>query len=120
MVKKSGKSAYIPDQGDIIWINFDPQSGHEQAGHRLAIVVSPTIYNSTFALVCPITTKPKGYPFEVHLAKGMKTEGVILADQIKSIDWKARKAKFYEKSSTEILNQVVLKVQTLLPIVSKS
>ena len=117
--KRSGKSVYVPDQGDIIWIDFDPQAGHEQFGHRPAIVISPMIYNklpSGLAIVCPITSKVKGYPFEVALCKGMKTEGAVLSDQIKSIDWRVREAKFIEKASPSILSEIVAKLAPLFPI----
>lgn len=85
---------YIPDRGDIVWVTLDPQSGHEQKGRRPALVISPKNYNkkSSLALVCPITSQSKGYPFEVNVDT-LKEPGVVLADQIKSIDWKARKVK---------------------------
>lgn len=85
-------TSYVPDAGDIIWLHFDPQAGHEQAGHRPALVLSPAIYNGRTGLLlcCPMTTQIKGYPFEVLIA-GKKTSAV-LSDQVKSVDWKARKA----------------------------
>ena len=85
--------AYIPDAGDIVWLNFTPQAGHEQAGHRPALVISPKAYNQKTGLMgcCPMTTQIKGYPFEVRLS-GNPTN-VVLADQVKSLDWKSRKAK---------------------------
>lgn len=119
MAKRSGKSVYIPDQGDIIWIHFDPQVGREQAGRRPAIVISPILYNQSpgrLALVCPITSKVKGYPFEVLLPEGMKTKGAILSDHIKSVDWRGRKAEFVEKASLDILSEVVAKIAPLFPI----
>ena len=83
---------YVPDAGDIVWIAFDPQAGHEQAGHQPAIVLSPSAYNakSGLMLCCPTTTKIKGYPFEVRLSG--TPASVVLADQVKSLDWRARKA----------------------------
>lgn len=83
---------YVPEAGDIVWLHFDPQAGHEQAGHRPAVVISPSAYNSKTGLMlcCPMTTRIKGYPFEVELC-GTRTS-VALADQIKSLDWRARKA----------------------------
>ncbi|MBA3040611.1 MAG: endoribonuclease MazF [Alphaproteobacteria bacterium] len=83
---------YVPEAGDIVWLHFDPQAGHEQAGHRPAVVISPSAYNSKTGLMlcCPMTTRIKGYPFEVELS-GTRTS-VALADQIKSLDWRARKA----------------------------
>ena len=85
---------YIPDRGDIVWLHFDPQSGPEQAGRRPAFVVSPRAYNRKvgLALFCPITSRVKGYPFEVPLSDEGKTRGAVLSDQLKSLDWRARKA----------------------------
>ncbi len=102
------KKAYIPDRGDIVWVNFNPQKGHEQANKRPAIILSPKIYNAktSLALVCPITSVKKGYPFEVALTKG-KTTGVVLVDQIRSIDWQERKVLFKEKASSEILAETM-------------
>ena len=86
---------HVPDRGDIVWVDFDPQAGHEQAGRRPALIVSPQSYNQKVGLVllCPITNQRKGYPFEVPLPKGLKVAGVVLADQVKSIDWHARRAE---------------------------
>jgi mRNA interferase MazF len=86
-------AAYVPDVGDIVWLEFDPQAGHEQAGHRPAVVLSPAAYNAKTGLLlcCPMTTRIKGYTFEVVIAGS--PESVVLADQIKSLDWRARKAK---------------------------
>ena len=91
MVKRKG---FIPDRGQIVWIDFDPQSGHEQSGRRPALVVSPADYNEKvgLSLLCPITSQVKGYPFEVEIPKGLGVSGVILSDQVKSLDWRARKA----------------------------
>ncbi len=107
---------YCPDRGDIIWLSFTPQSGREQAGRGPALVLSPLIYNSKagLVLVCPVTTKIKGYPFEVNLPDGMKMTGAILSDQIKSLDWKARKSKFICKVSPDIIEDVLAKISTLL------
>lgn len=84
----------MPDLGDFVWLNFDPQMGREQAGRRPALVVTPKDYNKTvgLALVCPVTTQVKGYPFEVPAPDGTPVKGVILADHIKSVDWQARNA----------------------------
>lgn len=86
---------YSPERGDIVWLQFDPRAGHEQAGRRPAIVVSPRIYNQRvgLALFCPITSQVKGYPFEVEIPPGSKASGAVLCDQIKSLDWRARRAK---------------------------
>src|SRR5258708_25345536 len=89
--------AYVSDKGQIIKVNFDPQAGHEEAGWRPALVLSPTAYNRHgLAIVVPITTQVKGYPFEVLVPARLATTGVILSDAIKSVDWKARRARFVE------------------------
>jgi len=89
--------AYVPDKAHVIKINFDPQAGHEQAGWRPAVVLSPAAYNRIgLAIVVPITNQVKGYPFEVPMPSGSATTGVILSDAIKSVDWKARHARFVE------------------------
>ena len=109
---------YIPEAGDIVWLHFDPQAGHEQAGHRPALVVSPATYNSKTGLMlcCPMTTKIKGYPFEVVTKTG--NNGAILADQVKNLDWIARKAKYKGKITMNELNQVRKKIAALLLIAS--
>ena len=92
---------YIPDRGDIIWISLNPQAGHEQAGRRPVLVLSPISYNKKVGLViiCPITNQIKGYPFEVAIPNGLEVTGVILSDQVKSLDWNVRKAEFMGKLS---------------------
>lgn len=107
--------SYVPDRGDIVWLNFTPQSGHEQQGTRPAIIISPKIYNkkTNLTLCCPITSNEKGYPFEVKV-KGKIIDGVILADHLKNLDWKARKVKFIEKASLPVLNQCIEKLSTLI------
>ena len=108
-------SAYIPEKGDLIWLNFTPQSGHEQAGQRPAIVLSPSKYNGKTGLLiaCPITSKIKGYPFEVQI-NGKKINGVVLSDQVKNLDWKTRNAIFIEKASSDTLINVQEKLLLLL------
>ena len=109
------KPPYVPDAGDIVWLQFDPQAGHEQAGHRPALVLSPKIYNSKSSLIlcCPMTTQIKGYPFEVIcVIDDMKT--AVLADQIKSLDWRARKAKYKSKIDLASLGEVKAKIKPLL------
>ena len=108
--------AYIPDSGDIIWITFNPQAGHEQAGHRPALVLSPKAYNEkvSLSILCPITSQVKGYPFEVVVPEGLEIKGVILSDQVKSLDWKARNAQFSCKLPPEQFNEVVKKLGTLI------
>lgn len=85
---------YAPSRGEIVWLQFEPQAGHEQSGRRPAVIISPREYNQKagLCLCCPVTSKAKGYPFEVELPAGMKVEGVVLCDQLKSLDWKARNA----------------------------
>lgn len=109
-------SRYVPNPGDIVWMELDPRAGHEQGGHRPALVVSPKEYNETvgLGLFCPITSRVKGYPFEVRLPAGLKIEGVVLADQIKSLDWKARGAKRAAEVSEDVLGEVLAKIATLL------
>jgi mRNA interferase MazF len=108
--------AYIPERGDVVWLNFDPQAGHEQAGKRPAFVLSPASYNRRvgLALFCPITTKIKGYPFEVDLPAGLPITGTILSDQIKISDWQARNASFVCKLPDVTVQQVLAKVTALL------
>lgn len=106
---------HTPDRGDLIWLQFTPQSGHEQAGHRPALVLSPKEYNRLvgLALVCPITSKQKGYPYEVSI-KEADIDGVALSDQVKSLDWKARNARFIGKVSHSIIEEVRAKLHTLI------
>ncbi len=114
---KFGESmAYIPESGDIVWITFTPQAGREQAGRRPALVLSPAAYNGKvgLAILCPITSQVKGYPFEVLIPDGLEISGAILSDQIKSLDWKARKSEFGCKLPLTIFNEVVQKLSTLI------
>lgn len=106
--------SYIPDRGDIIWLEFDPQKGHEQKGRSPGIVLSKKEYNqkSNLAIICPITSKIKGYPFEVRINSII--QGVILSDQIRSIDWKSRNAAFIEKIPEEILKEILENIDLLL------
>jgi mRNA interferase MazF len=108
--------AYCPQRGDIVWLEFDPQSGHEQAGRRPAIVLSPEAYNlkTGLAIFCPVSTKVKGYPFEVRIPEGHPAQGVILSDQVKSLDWKARHAKFCCRPEKEVFDEVMGKLGTLI------
>jgi mRNA interferase MazF len=110
------KGAYIPQRGDAVWITLDPQAGHEQAGRRPALVLSPSVYNGRvgLALLCPITNQAKGYPFEVSLPEGLGVTGVVGADQVKSLDWRARKASWIGTVPKEIVAEVVRRLQTLL------
>lgn len=106
---------YIPDRGDLVWLEFTPQTGHEQAGIRPALVVSPYIYNkaSGLCVVFPVTSRIKGYPFEVKITS-LLVNGVILSDQVKSLDWKARKARFIDKADANITDEVLTLFNTLI------
>jgi len=107
---------YVPERGDTIWINLHPQAGHEQAGRRPAVILSPSAYNSRvgLALLCPITNQRKGYPFEVRIPPRLRVTGVVLADQIKSLDWQARQAEFICALPAETVAEVLAKLATLL------
>ena len=105
-----------PTRGDLVWIDFDPQSGHEPAGRRPALVLSPRAYHQAapYALVCPITSTVKGYPFEVRLPDGLPISGAILADQVKSIDHRARRIEPAGKVPDSVVEEVVAKILPLL------
>jgi mRNA interferase MazF len=111
MVKKK----YIPERGDIVWLDFNQQTGHEQKGKRPALVISPKEYNEkvNLGLFCPITSKEKKYPFEVKI-KNEKIDGVVLSDQIKSFDWTKRNIKYIIKATEEEFNEVVNKINVLI------
>jgi mRNA interferase MazF len=106
---------YVPDRGDVVWLQFDPQSGHEQAGRRPALTLSPKAYNEKvgLAIFCPVTSYEKGYPFEVRINE-QKIKGVILADQVKSLDWKMREAEFIVKAPLSVTNEVIELLSTLV------
>ncbi|MGA2147123.1 MAG: endoribonuclease MazF [Bryobacteraceae bacterium] len=110
------KTGYLPDTGDLIWLTFDPQAGREQAGRRPALVLSPATYNtkSGLALVCPITNQRKGYPFEVVVPDGCGVTGVILADHMRSVDWRARLAEKLGRCPIETVEEVRAKLASLL------
>ena len=107
---------FIPSRGDLVWLSFDPQAGHEQSGHRPALVLSPLEYNGLtgLALCCPLTSRVKGYPFEVKIPSGLPVEGVVLTDQIKCLDWKARQARFCCRLPDRMVLEVLAKLNTLL------
>ena len=107
-------SAYVPEAGDIVWLQFDPQAGHEQAGHRPALVLSPGRYNKIRGMMicCPMTSRIKSYPFEVVVSQDPPS--AVLSDQIKSLDWKARQAVFKGKVSTSVLAEAQAKIKALL------
>ena len=110
------KREWAPDAGDLVWLTFTPQAGREQAGRRPAVVLSPKQYNrrSGLALVCPITTHVKGYPFEVALPPLLPLSGVILADHLKSVDWRARRAERASRVPTQVLQDVLDRLGPLL------
>ncbi|MDR2016286.1 MAG: endoribonuclease MazF [Burkholderiales bacterium] len=105
---------YVPDAGDIVWLQFNPQAGHEQSGYRPAVVLSPANYNDRAGLIvcCPMTTQIKGYPFEVLI--GGKKSAAVLADQVKSLDWRVRLAKFKGKVSPAELAEIRRKATVLI------
>lgn len=107
---------HVPDAGDIVWLAFSPQAGHEQAGRRPALVLSPSVYNrkSGLALFCPITSNRKGYPFEVGLPATGEVTGVVLADQINSLDWRTRRACFVCSAPPTVVGEVLDKLSILL------
>lgn len=107
---------YVPKRGDIIWLQFDPQAGYEQAGKRPALVISPEPYNEKvgLALICSITSRVKGYPFEVLLPADLAISGVVLADQVKSLDWQARATQFACKAPAEAVEDVIMKLLVLI------
>ncbi len=109
---------YVPDTGDLIWLDFTPQAGREQAGRRPAVVLSPRRYNekTSLAVVCPVTSQVKGYPFEVSLPPRSRIKGVILSDHLKNLDWRQRGAQKAGKISQSILEQVRARVAALLEI----
>lgn len=110
------KAGYVPDAGDVVWLTFDPQAGHEQRGRRPALVVSPRTYNRwrRLALVCPITSQAKGHSFEVTLPPDSSLAGVVLADHLKSVDWRVRRAKFATSAPSAVLTEVREKLRPLL------
>ena len=109
---------YAPSRGDIVWISLSPQAGHEQAGRRPALVISPIQYNRKvgLAVLCPITSQVKGYPFEVLIPFGLRIKGAILSDQVKNLDWRERKAKLICRLPKEAMHEVMEKLHALLSI----
>ena len=106
----------MPRRGDLVWLHFDPQTGHEQMGRRPALVLSPESYNGRvgLAIFCPVTRRTKGYPFEVGLPSEGEVSGVLLSDQVKSLDWRARRADLIESVPPEVTDEVLGKLGTLL------
>ena len=107
---------YVPERGDVVWLDFDPQTGREQAGRRPAFVLSPAAYNGRvgLALLCPVTSRVKGYPFEVALPEGLAVGGVVLSDQVKSLDWRRRRAVFACRVEAGVVVSVQQKVLALV------
>ncbi|MEK6769168.1 MAG: endoribonuclease MazF [Gemmatimonadota bacterium] len=107
---------YVPSRGDVVWVSLSPRAGHEQAGRRPALVVSPAAYNGKvgLAVLCPITSRVKGYPFEVRLPPGLTVSGAVLSDQVKSFDWRARRARFICRLPAPATLEVLEKLGTLL------
>lgn len=110
------RRVYVPDRGDIVWLQFNPQAGHEQAGHRPALVLSPAGYNrvSGLMLCCPMTGQKKGYPFEVVVEDTPDRSSVVLADQVKSLDWKVRKAIKRGTAPSDVIAETLSKLHALL------
>lgn len=110
--------SYVPKPGDVVWLEFDPQAGHEQKGTRPAVILSPMSYNAKTSMVicCPITNQTKGYPFEVAITDNSEVTGVVLADQVKSLDWRARKAEYKGKLSADEIREILSKIKVLTGI----
>jgi mRNA interferase MazF len=116
LAKKAGRREYAPDRGDLVWLTFDPQAGHEQAGRRPAVVLSPAAYNrkAGLAVFAPVTSRVKGYPFEVVIPAGLEVGGAVLADQLKSLDWRARKATRIGVLPSAVIREVLQKAALLV------
>ena len=107
---------FVPERGDVIWVTLTPQAGHEQAGRRPAVVLSPRAYNNKagLAIVCPITSQVKGYPFEVVIPAGLPVAGAVLSDQVKSLDWRARRATRLCALPSEAVSEVLAKLNAII------
>ena len=110
--------AYVPEAGDLVWLTFDPQAGHEQRGRRPALILSPRVYNAKarLAVACPITSHVKGYPFEVAIPQAGRITGVVLADHVKHLDWEARRVVFEAKAPADVLTEVRERLRALLEL----
>lgn len=110
------RNRFVPDRGDVVWITFNPQAGHEQAGRRPAVVISPAAYNGKvgLAVMCPITSHVKGYPFEVAIPPGLPVTGAVLSDQVKSLDWRERQAASLGRLPDDVMAQILGKLDALL------
>lgn len=113
---KRGEAAQAPDRGDFVWLTFTPQSGREQAGRRPALVISPRSYNDKvgLCLACPITSHAKGYPFEVRIPNDQAVQGVVLADHVKSLDWRERGCEIVAAAPAEVLDELLAKLKSLI------
>jgi mRNA interferase MazF len=109
---------YVPQRGEVVWITLNPQSGHEQRGRRPALILSPRSYNDKtgLAILCPITSQVKGYPFEVLLPSGLPVSGAVLSDQVKSLDWRSRKAEPICRLPADVTSEALDKLATLLSV----
>lgn len=114
--KRTPSRNYVPDRGDVVWLDLNPQAGREQAGRRTCLVLSPASYNGRtgLAVLCPITNQQKGYPFEVPVPDGLRTTGVALADHVKNLEWRARNAELHEKMPESFVQEVCELTVTLL------
>ncbi len=112
------KRRYVPERGDLVWLDFEPRAGHEQDGRRPALALSPRYYNQKTGLgiFCPITSQAKGFPFEVALPGGFKIIGAVLADHLKSMDWRMRKAKHIDRAPPEVIAEVLQKIAVLFGV----
>ena len=108
-------NGYVPAKGDLVWLDFDPQAGHEQKGRRPALIISQGAYNEKvgLAILCPVTSKENGYPFEVKLT-GKTIVGCVLSDQVKTLDWKVRNIEFIEKADNEVTDRVIELLELIL------
>lgn len=115
MTSRVRRGKYVPERGEAVWLDFDPQAGHEQSGRRPAVVLSPHAYNERagLAIVCPITSRVKGYPFEVLLPAGLPLTGAVLSDQLRSLDWKARKASRICRLPADVTEEILGKLRPL-------
>jgi mRNA interferase MazF len=109
-------SGYVPARGDLVWLNFDPQAGHEQSGRRPAVVLSPVTYNRKvgLGLFCPVTSKVKGFPYESLIPPGMPVSGAVLSDQVKNLDWRARRADKIGALPDSVIDEILANAKTLL------
>ncbi len=107
---------YVPERGDVVWLSFDPQAGHEQSGRRPALTLSPRAYNEKvgLGLFCPVTSQIKGYPFEILIPPGYPVSGAILSDHVKSLDWSVREAEFAVRMPPHIVESVLRTLMLLL------